>query len=189
MSHPEKRMSVIWTDRTGEKYNRWPRLQLLVDNQVRRASQTFFLVAMHLNVVPLCRTYLLCFDPMMFTLFSQVGPVFDTSRSLTCTTHLSISANSYFGQLLRFSGVGSFRGRTWSDAKRQSPSPIFARGYMGAAQRAIRNVPVRVVVTVAGGDSKERNQSAIGYVRGLPRMSTALDGAVLLYSDRDTPPR
>ncbi len=56
-------------------------------------------------------------------------------------------------------------------------------GYLGG-DRAIPDVPVRVVVAPAPGDSTERIQKAIDYVAGLPPDSNGVHGAVLLLKGR-----
>ena len=56
-------------------------------------------------------------------------------------------------------------------------------GYMGGGVR-IPDVPVKIVVPVAGGDARGRIQSAIDYVSGLPADEHGIRGAVLLQRGR-----
>jgi hypothetical protein len=62
--------------------------------------------------------------------------------------------------------------------------PDFSRcGYAGGDQ-PIPDVPIRVVVAPAKGDSTDRIQSAIDYVAGLPADGNGIRGAVLLLKGR-----
>jgi len=112
---------------------------------------------------------------------------FDCRRGLLVVVAVLVSVFSARGSLGREAPVialGEGGRLVYATDERGNRVPDFSRcGYMGQ-DKAIPNVPVRIVVSLSDGDNTQRIQKAIDYVAALPTGDDGVRGAVLLLKGR-----